>query len=101
MKKVHRVIKFNRKAWLKPYIDVNPDLEKGKNDFEKNSFKLRNNAVFGKSKKNVRKNRDIKLVTTERKRNSLVSELNYHTTDFFTENLLTIEMKKSRYTYEF
>ena len=95
------MIKFNRKAWLKPSIDVNSDLEKGKNDFEKNSFKLRNNAVFGKSKKNVRKNRDIKLVTTERKRNSLVSELNCHTTDFFTENLLTIEMKKSRYTYEF
>ena len=44
--------------------------------------------------KNVRKYRDIKLVTTERRRNYLVSEPNYHTTKFFTENVLAIEMKK-------
>ena len=53
-----------------------------------------NNAVFGKTMENVRKHRDIKLVTTERRRNYLVSEPNYHTTKFFTENLLAIEMKK-------
>ena len=44
--------------------------------------------------KNVRKHRDIKLVTTEEKRNKLVSEPNYHTTKYFSENLLSIEMKK-------
>ena len=44
--------------------------------------------------KNVRKHRDIKLVTTERRRNYLISEPNYHTTKFFTESLLAIEMKK-------
>ena len=55
-----------------------------------------NNAVFGTTMENVRKHRDIKLVTTERRENYLVSEPNYHTTDkFFTENLLTIEMKKT------
>ena len=54
-----------------------------------------NNAFFGKSMENVRKHRDIKLVTTGRKRNYLVSEPNYHTTKFFTENLLPIEMKKT------
>ena len=53
-----------------------------------------NNAVFGKTMKNVRKHIDIKLVTTERRRNYLVSEPNYHTKKFFTENLLAIEMKK-------
>ena len=53
-----------------------------------------NNAVFGKTIENVRKHRDIKLVTTDRRRNYLVSEPNYHTTKFFTENLLAIEMKK-------
>ena len=47
-----------------------------------------NNAVFGKAMKNVRIHRDFKLVTTERRRNYLVSEPNYHTTTFFTENLL-------------
>ena len=55
-----------------------------------------NNAVFGKTMENVRKHRDIKLITTERRRNYLVSEPNYHTTKFFTKNLLAIEMKKTK-----
>ena len=98
LKKVHRVIKFNQNAWLKPYIDMNTDLrKKAKNDFETDFLKLINNAVFGKTMENVRKHRDIKLVTTERRRNYLVSEPNYHTTKFFTETLLAIEMKKQRY----
>ena len=54
-----------------------------------------NNAVFGKTMENVRKHRDIKLVTTERRKNYFVSEPNYHTTKIFTENLLAIEMKKT------
>ena len=53
-----------------------------------------NNTVFWKAMENVRKHRDIKLVTAEKRRHSLVSESNYHTTKFFTENLLAIEMKK-------
>ena len=55
-----------------------------------------NNGVLGKAMENVRKNRDVKLVTTERRRNYLVSESNYHTTKFFTEILLVIEMKKNK-----
>ena len=57
-----------------------------------------NNAVFGKTMENVRKHRGIKLVTTERRRNYLVSEPNYHTTNFFTENLLATEIKKTEIT---
>ena len=96
LKKVHRMIKFNQNAWLKPYINMNTDLrKKAKNDFEKDFFKLMNNAIFGKTMENVRKHRDIKFVTTERGRNHLVSEPNYLTTKFFTENLLAIEMKKT------
>ena len=53
-----------------------------------------NNAFFGRTMENVRKHRDIKFVTTETRRNYLVSEPNYHTTNFFTEHLLAIEMKK-------
>ena len=60
-----------------------------KNEFEKDFFKLMNNSVFGKTMENVRKHRDIKLVTTNEKRNKLVSEPNYHTTKYFSENLYT------------
>ena len=55
-----------------------------------------NNAFFGRTMENVRKHRDIKSVTTETRRNYLVSEPNYHTTNFFTEHLLAIEMKKKK-----
>ena len=62
-----------------------------KNDFEKNFFKLVNNAFFEKTIENMRKCRDIKLVATETRRNYLVLEPNYHTTIFFSENLLALE----------
>ena len=93
----HRVFEFNQEAWLKPYIDMNTELEKeAKNGFEKIFFKLMNNSVFGKTMENVRKHRDIKLVTTEKRRLKLVSEPNYHTTKHFSENLIAIEMKKTK-----
>ena len=95
LKKVHRVIQFNQEAWLKEYIDMNTELRKqAKNAFEKDFFKLMNNSVFGKTMENVRKHRDIKLVTTDKRRNQLVLEPNYHTTKYFPKNLLAIEMKK-------
>ena len=55
-----------------------------------------NNAVFGKTMENVRKHRNIKLITTEKRRIKLVSKPNYHATKHFTENLIAIEMKKSK-----
>ena len=97
LKKVHRVIQFNQEAWLKPYIDMNTKLrKKAKNDFENDLFKLMNNAVFGKTMENVRNHRDIKLVTTDKRRNQLVTEPNYHAIKCFSENLLAIEMKKTK-----
>ena len=58
-----------------------------------------NNAAFGKTMENAKKYRDIKLVTTERRRKYVVSEPNYHTTKFFTENLLATKMKKKNLKY--
>ena len=66
-----------------------------KNGFEKYFFKLISNSIFGKTMENVRK-LDIKLVTTDKKRNKLLSEPNYHTTRRFSENVFAIEMKKSK-----
>ena len=97
LKKVHRIIEFNQEAWLKPYIDMNTELRKiAKNDFEKDFFKLMINTVFGKTMENVRKHRDIKLVTTDKKRSKLVSEPNYHTIKLISENLSIIEQKNKR-----
>ena len=70
--------------------------QRAKNNFEKDFFKLMNNAVFGKTMENVREHRNIKLVTTERRRNYLATEPNFHTTKFFTEHLLVIEMRKTQ-----
>ena len=67
-----------------------------KNDFEKDFFKLMNNAVLGKTMENVARRRDIKLVTTGKRRNQLASEPDYHTTKHFSENLSEIEMKKMK-----
>ena len=66
---------------------MNTELKKlAKNDFAKDFFKLMNNAVFGKTMENIRKHRNIKLVTTDKKRNKLVSEPNYHTMNYISED---------------
>ena len=80
---------------MKPYIDMNTKLRtEAKNDFEKHFSKLMNNSVFGKTMENVRKYKDIKLVTIDKRRNQLVSEPNYHIIKCFSEDLL--ERKKQK-----
>ena len=76
---------------------MNTELRKlATNDFEKDLFKLMNNSVFGKTMENIRKHRDIKLVTTDKKRSNLVSEPNYHTINYISEDLSIIEMNKTK-----
>ena len=76
---------------------MNTELRKlAKNDFEKDLFKLMNNSLFGKTMENIRKHRDIKLVTTDKKRSKLVSEPNYHTINLISEHLSIIKKKKTK-----
>ena len=76
---------------------MNTELRKNAmNEFEKNVFKLMNNSVFGKTIENVRNHRDIKLVASEKRRKRLVSEPNYYSHKNFSDNLMAIEMKKTK-----
>ena len=84
-------IEFDQEAWLKKYINFNTELRKNAlNDFEKDFFKLMNNAVFGKTMENLRKHRE----KTDHRSNKLVSEPNYHTMKLINDNLAIIEMRK-------
>ena len=98
LRKVNRVIYFYQGAMIKPYADMNNKFRKKanleKNDFEIDFFKLMNNSIFEKTMENVRKHRDMKLVITNKRRNYLVSEPKYHTTKWFSEDLLAIEINK-------
>ena len=95
IRKVHSVISFRQDAWLKPYIEMNTQLRiKANNDFEKDFYKLCNNSVYGKTMENVRKYRDIRLVTDDKKRSIFASEPNYYSTKYISKDLLIMEMKK-------
>ena len=94
---MHGVIQFNQKAWLKPYMDMNTKLRiEAEKTLIQDFFKVMNNAVSGKTMENVRKHSDINLVTTNKRRNQLASELNYHIPKYFPENLMAIDMKKEK-----
>ena len=83
--KVHRITQFDQEAGLKPQINMNTELRKhAKNDFEKDFFNVMNNSVFGKTMENVRNHRDIKVVTSDKRRSILVSEPNYSSSKYIS-----------------
>ena len=92
-KKVHGVTEFKQSAWMKEYIILNIELrKKATNDFEKGFFKMKCNAVFGKTMQNVRSEKDIKLVTSDTQRNKLVIQPNFYSSKWFSNNLLANEI---------
>ena len=93
--KIHRAIEFVQSPWLKTYIDFNTRLRAAAtNDFEKDFFKLMNNALFGKTMENIRKHRNIKLVTTREMYLKTVMRPNFKSGVLFGENLMGCEMGK-------
>ena len=95
LKKIHRVIQFKQKPWMKKYIDFNTDKRKAaNNEFEKDFFKLMNNSVFGKIMENIRKRRNIKLNTESQKFKKYVSKHTFTNGVIFNEDLVAVEYVK-------
>ena len=96
LKKIHRGIKFVETEWMKPYIDMNTELRaNAKNNFEKDFYKLMNNAVFGKTMENTRKRKVVKLVNSVEKLRKLIAKPNFVNRKIFDENLISVHMKKT------
>ena len=99
LKKIHRGIKFIESEWMKPYIEMNTNLRtKAKNNFEKDFFKLMNNSVFGKTMENIRNRVNVKLVNTQERLKKLTAKPNFKSHKIFSENLVSVHMKKTSLT---
>ena len=101
LKKVHRAVKFKQRAWLKPWIDFNTNKRKqARNDFEKDMFKLMNNAVYGKTMENVRNHMDFELVDTQARIQKCINNPNYKGCHIIHEELAGVEKVKTILTLE-
>ena len=97
LKRVHRVLQFDEKPWLKEYIDFNTEMRKNaKNSFEKDYFKLMNNSVFGKTMENIRKRCNVYLETDPDHFLHQTAKPTYVSCKIFHENLVAVNMKKQR-----
>ena len=100
VKKIHRGIKFREEPWMRSYIELNTSLRtKGKNDFEKDFFKLMNNSVFGKTMENIRNRVDVKLVNNRGAAEKLSAKPNFEKATIFDEGLVAIHMKRTKLTF--
>ena len=98
---IHRGIKFKESPWLEKYISLNTKLRtEAKNEFEKDFFKLMNNAVFGKTMENIRNRVDIKLVNNKKQAEKLSAKPNFKHCNIFSEDLVAIHMKKTKLDFD-
>ena len=99
--KIHRAIKFEQSAWCKVYIDLNTEKRKlATNDFEKNFYKLANNAVFGKSMENLRNRMNMSIVTNPKKLMKMVCKPNFLSRTIIAENVVIVHMKKEEILFD-
>jgi hypothetical protein len=99
--KIHRVLSFNQSKWLEPYIKKNTEMRaKAKNDFEKDFFKLMNNAIFGKTCENVRKRINLKLVTNKNTALYYSAMPNFKNMTIFNNNLIAIDLYKTKVKFD-
>ena len=86
LKQIRRAVKFKQRSWLKPLTDFNTGKRKeAKNDFEKDMFKLMNNAVYGKTMENVRNHIDFELVSTQERMQKCINSSNYKNSHFIND----------------
>ena len=95
--KIHRVLEFDQKMWIKDYIDFNTKKRQlAKNDFEKNFFKLLNNSFFGKTMENKRKRVNIKLITNKNMLTKYTSKPTFVNAKIFDEKLVAVHYKMEK-----
>ena len=95
--KIHKVLSFDQKAWLEPYISHNNKQRKNaKNDFEKDFYKLMNNSVFGKTMENVRKRVNVELVINDKRIEKAVAKINYNSHTVFSDELVGVHTNKTK-----
>jgi len=97
LKKIHRVMAFEQRPWLAPYIKHNTDMrKKATSDFQKNLWKLKNNAVYGKTCEQVRKRKNLDFTKKGKKFSKLVASPLYHSFDIFDYGLVAVERRKAK-----
>lgn len=97
LSKIHGVLQFKQKPWLKQYIDLNTQMRaEAKNGFEKDFFKLTNNSVFGKTMQNIRKHVKVELVTESQKMKKLVAKPTFKVAKQFNEHLVGANMGREK-----
>ena len=96
--KIHRILQFTQSPWLRGYIELNTHFRTlATNDFEKNLYKLMNNAVFGKTMENVRNHTDVRLITQWEGRygaEAMIAKPNFHSRSVFSDHLIAVELRK-------
>ena len=101
VEKIHKILQFTQKPFLKSYIDHNTNLRAAAtNTFEKNFFKLMNNSVFGKCMEDVRRRKDIRLCSSEKQAEKLIAKPNFEDRTIFSPTLAAIHLRKTEISFK-